>query len=320
MIDKPGLISGLPMSAYLADPVVSPSLSSSIAITLLQDSPFHAWANHPRSPKPITRKGNKEASIGSVAHALILEKSDADVVVIDPRDYPSKPKRKGEAGSIPKGWTNVAIREAQQAVLEDGKTPLLPDEMQTCRNMVEALHEYVARSEIAGVFDGGEAETTAVSQEGPVWLRARPDWITHDRRIVVHLKTTARSARPDRFIRGLLPSMGYDLALAFYQRVIAGATGVMPEKYCILVQEQTPPFCPSLISLSPAYASIVEGEIDRAINTWSECMRKGYWPAYPTRICYAEPKPWQIADAEEAAIEHFMTPNDPLQEEHGVQI
>lgn len=320
MIAAPGIYSGIPMSAYLADPCVTPSLSSSAAITLLQDSPFHAWANHPRNPKPIARKGSKEMSIGTVAHALMLEKSEDDIVVVDPRDYPSKPKRKGEEGSIPKGWTNAAMKEVKESILEEGKTPLLLDEMQTCRNMVEVLQEYVATSELAGVFDSGEAETTAVAQEGPVWLRCRPDWITNDKRIVVHLKTTARSARPDRFIRGLLPSMGYDLALAFYQRVLAGATGIVPDKYCILVQEQTPPYCASLVSLSPAYASFVEADIDRAISTWRECMRTGRWPAYPTRICYAEPKPWQLAEAEERQIEGFLGTPDPMQEEHGIQI
>lgn len=320
MIDKPGIFSALPMGTYLADPCPAPSLSSSIAVKLLQDSPFHAWAHHARNPKCIPRKASKEMNLGTVAHALALEKSVADVVVIDPKDYPSRPKRKGEAGSIPRGWTNVAIKEARGIAIEDGKTPLLPDEMQTCRNMVEALLEYVERSEIRGVFDHGESEVTAIAQEGPVWLRCRPDWITHDKSIIVHLKTTARSAKPERFARGLLPSMGYDLALAFYQRVIAGAVGgsTVP-RYCILVQEQTPPYCPSLVSLNPEYESIMVREIETAVTTWRECMRTNRWPAYPTRIHYAEPKPWQIAEVEEREIEGFLGTPDPLQIEYGVQ-
>lgn len=313
MIDKPGLLSGIPMDVYLSDPVVAPSLSSSIAITLLQKSPLHAWANHPRNPKRLPRDDSRVASIGTVAHALLLEKSEDNVVVLDPQDYI------GKRGGVPKGYTNDAIREARDAAIADGKTPLLLEDMNTCRGMLEAATEYVARSEIAGIFDQGEAEATAIAQEGPVWLRARPDWITHDRRVVVHLKTTARSARPDTFIRGLLPSMGYDLALAFYSRVLAGATGVMPEKSCILVQEQEAPYACSLIGLSPAYADIADRQIENAITTWRECMRAGHWPAYPSRIAYAEPKPWQIAEVEEEEIRHFMTPNDPLQEKHGVQ-
>jgi hypothetical protein len=311
MIDKPGIISGLPMSEYLADPCPVPSLSSGCACTLLQQSPFHAWACHPRNPKPLPRDGSRVASIGTVAHALLLENCEDSVAVLDPQDYI------GKRGGVPKGFTNDAIRDARDAAIADGKTPLLIEDMQSCRAMRDAALEYVARSEIASAFKSGEAEATAIAQEGAVWLRCRPDWITHDKSVVVHLKTTARSARPESFIRGLLPSMGYDIALGFYARVIAAASGIVPDVHCILVQEQEPPYACSLIGLSPAYVDIVDRQVEQAISTWRECMRTNHWPAYPTRIAYAEPKPWQIADAEEQEIRNFMP--DPLQERHGVQ-
>lgn len=320
-IDKPGIYSGVPMDAYLSDPVITPSLSSSIAITLLQKSPFHAWAEHARNPKRIPRDESKVASIGTVAHALLLEKSEDCVTVLDPNDYV------GKRGGVPKGYTNDAIREARDAAIAEGKTPLLLEDMQACRAMRDAALEYVAAlrndregSAIAEALDSGEAETIAVSQEGPIWLRCRPDWITHDRRVVIHFKTTARSARPETFIRGLLPSMGYDLALGFYSRVIAGATGIAPEVHCILAQEQTAPYACSLIGLNPAYTQIVDRQIEIAVNTWAQCMKSNRWPAYPARICYAEPRPWQLAEVEEQEITEFMTEADPLQAAHGVQI
>lgn len=311
-LDAPGVFSGIPMDVYLTDPVAVPSLSSSVAITLIQQSPFHAWARHPRNPKCLSRDESRVASIGTVAHALLLEKSEDQVVVLDPQNFI------GKRGGIPKGYTNDAIREARDDALAEGKTPLLLEDMITCRAMRDAAQEYIAHSELAGVFDAGESEATVVAQEGATWLRCRPDWISHDKSVVVHFKTTARSARPESFIRGLLPSMGYDLALAFYGRVIAGATGVVPKIHCILAQEQDPPYCCSLIALSPAYADITDGQIDRAIITWRDCMRTGRWPAYPSRICYAEPKPWQMAEAEEEQINFYA--RDPEQVKHGIQI
>lgn len=320
MIDTPGLYSGIPMAAYLADPCIAPSLNATTAITLLQQSPLHAWTYHPRHPKPQPREDSHEANIGTVAHAMLLERSEENVVMLDPKDYI------GKRGGIPKGYTNDAIREARDAAYAEGKTPLLPPQMDACRAMRDAALAYLADLKkdrrgrvIAEAFEQGESETVAVAQEGPIWLRCRPDWISNDRSVAVHLKTTARSAKPSTFIRGLLQSMAYDVALAFYQRVIAGAIGQAPEVYCILAQEQAPPYACSLIGLNPEYAAIVEQKVETAVTTWARCMSSGKWPAYPTEICYAEPRPWQLAEAEEEMIEGFGKP-DPLQVEHGFQI
>lgn len=311
-IDKAGIYSGLPMAAYLADPCVEPSLSSSIAITMLQKSPFHAWANHARNPKRITRDDSKVADIGSVAHELLLEKSENSVCVINPEDYP------GKRGGVPVGWTNDAIREARDAARAEGKTPLLLEDMDTCRAMLAAANEFIARSQIAGVFDAGEAEAVAISQEDDVWLRCRPDWLTHDKSLAVHLKTTARSAEPDSFIRGLLCSMGYDVALAFYARVIEGATGSAPSS-CILVQEQAAPYACSLIGLSPGMMDIAERKVEQAIKTWRRGIHTNCWPAYPTSICYAEPRDWQLYEIEDRELRAAAERGDTLQEEYGLQ-
>lgn len=309
-IDKPGLYGGIPMAAYLADPCVAPSLSSSIAITLLQQSPFHAWSQHPRHPKPLPRDDSRVASIGTVAHALVLERSEDSVVVLDPHDFT------GPRGGVPKGYTNDLIRAARDEAIADGKTPLLLKDMETCRAMRDAMLEYIERCEIADAFKAGEAEMTAVAQEGPIWLRARPDWISADRKTVIHLKTTARSAKPESFIRGLLPSMAYDVALMFYQRVLAGATGIIPERNVILCTEQEPPYCSSLIALDPQYEAIAQSQVERAVRTWAQCMKSGVWPAYPTRIAYAEPKPWMLAEEEEKAI-FGLGDYDPKQQAAG---
>lgn len=319
-MSAPGLYSGIPMGAYLADPCPVPSLNATTAITMIQESPLHGWTFHPRHPKPQPREDSQEANIGTVAHAMLLERSEDCAVMLDPNDYI------GKRGGVPKGYTNDAIREARDAVYAEGKTPLLPHQMEACRSMRDAALAYLEALKknrrgrvIAQAFEHGESETVAVAQEGPIWLRCRPDWISNDRGVAVHLKTTARSAKPTTFIRGLLPSMGYDLALSFYQRVIAGAIGQAPETYCILAQEQSPPYACSLIGLNPQYAEIMEQKIELAIATWARCMKTGEWPGYPTEICYAEPKPWQIAEAEEEMIEGFLGKPDPAQMEHGIQ-
>jgi hypothetical protein len=302
-----GIFSDIPMERYLADPCAAPSVSSGCVHTLLTRSPFHAWADHPKNPHRIPGDESTDMDIGTLAHALLLEKSEERAAVIDPHEYP------GLRGGIPKGWTNDAIRAARDQARAAGRVPILLADMERVRAMRDAALEYIAKSEIADVFDEGEAETTVIAQEGDVWLRARPDWITNDRSFHVSFKTTPGSAEPMSFVRYRMSSLGYDTALRFYARAIAGATGHEPAS-CILIQESQPPYRCAMVGLAPALADLCDRKVSRAIEIFGDCLKRGRWPEYPHRICYADPMPWQEAQFEERqAI-------DPLQEKEGLQI
>lgn len=305
-ISAPGIFSDIPFSVYLADPCPLPSLSSGGAHTILSQSPAHCWADHPRNPKRIPGDESTDMDIGSIAHELFLEGSEARAVVVDPRDYT------GSRGGVPKGWTNDAIRAVRDQARAEGKIPILVKDMERVRAMLSVARAYVEASQIADVFKKGEAEATVIACEGDLWLRARPDWITHDRKFTVHYKTTPGSAEPNGFIRGRLFSLGYDVSIAFYERAIAAACGAPPDS-CILLQETKPPYACSLIGLDPTLHDIAERKVDLALRIWADCRKRGQWHAYPSQICFAEPKPWQIAEAEERDL------LDPLQDEHGVQ-
>ena len=115
---------------------------------------------------------------------------------------------------------------------------------------------------------------------------------------ILHYTTTEASANPAAFIRGLLPSMGYDMALAFYRRGLEALGGPQDALHVILAQEQGAPYACSLIDLSRVYAAIADEKVERAINLWRKCMKSGKWPAYPAAIHSAEPTAWQLAEAE----------------------
>ena len=277
------------MAAYLADPAEQPSLSSSIAHKLITRSPLHAWRDHPRLGGAV-REDSGVADIGTVAHDLLLG-GEGKICVIDPNNYPST------TGTIPDGWTNKAIRAARDQARANGLTPILAGAMAGARAMVKAAHEFIATSEIAGVFDAGEAELTVIEQIDGVWLRCRPDWMSD--RYLLHYKTTKASAAPEAFIRGIMPSMGYDMAMAFY----AVCTPMSGRLHRMLVQEQDAPYACSLIALSPALLEISLLKVRRAIALWEQCMLSGTWPGYSSRVHYAEPTPWALAAAESAMSE-----------------
>src|SRR5688572_24266058 len=58
---------------YHLDPCVTPSLSSSIAHTLVTKSPLHAWTEHPRFGA-LRSESSKAQDEGSIIHKLLLGK------------------------------------------------------------------------------------------------------------------------------------------------------------------------------------------------------------------------------------------------------
>lgn len=298
---NPGIYTSeqVPMAQYLADELANvPSLSSGAAHRIIHRSPHHAWFEHPRLG--AGRKEDTSATdTGSLAHEMLLG-GDGKICVIKPEDYRSKPTKDEPLGSTPKGWTNNAIREARDTARENGLLPVLPWDIADARMMAEKAREFLATTEIAGVLDHGQGEATVIHQEGDTWFRSRPDWINDRMRVVLHYKTTKASANPEPFIRGVMNSFGYDMALAFYRRCWESlGDGYRDWLHVILAQEQDAPYACSLVGLSPVSWSIAEGKVQCAVMIWQRCMQSGVWPAYSSQIHYADPTAWQLAQAEE---------------------
>jgi hypothetical protein len=279
----------LSMGEYLALPYVSASLLHNV----LAYSPAHAkfWQQN--------RDDASEASdTGTAIHDALLEGMDR-IVAIDAPD-----------------WRTKAAKEARDVARLDGKIPMLAHKVKNVEGAVNAAHKFIGASPLAGIFTSGKPEQTLIWEEGGLRCKARPDWLTNDRDILLHLKTTKGSANPEVWIRSQLEPMGYDVALAWYQRAIEQFVDADSCEHVVLVVEQEAPHGCSLISLDPAMWSIAHAKVARALATWQRCVAAGRFPAYPSAIHYAEPKPWQLAQEEEAQLGVVF---DQLQEEQGLQ-
>ena len=272
-----GIFGSITPASYHADCCEKPSLSSSIAHILLTQSPMHAWFKHPRLNPHYRPDHDSRFDIGTAAHAMLLEKDQSNIVRLEFDDY-----RKKDA------------KQARDEARAQGKTPILAKHYAACDAMVRAAHNALDASELAGVFDHGAPEQTAIWQDGGAYCRSRFDWITDDRQIIVDYKT-AENASPDGFIRRM-PSLGYLTQAAFYLRG-ARALGFNP-RFVFMVQEIEPPYACSFVSLSPAMQEIADANVDHALEAWKDCLRTGKWHGYPTRICYAEPTSWQLTEYE----------------------
>lgn len=266
----------IPAAVYHADPCPQPSLSSSVARTLLAYSPEHARYQHPRL-NPDYAPGESEIfDLGTAAHAYLLE-GEMGFEIIDAAD-----------------WRTKAAREARDAARLLGKTPILAHRWDGVKAMVDLIMERL--SDFEGEprpFTKGQPEQTLIWQDGGVWCRARLDWLHSDHRTVDDLKTVSGSANPETWGRSLW-GMGYDVQAAFYLRGVKAVFGT-DAQFRFVVAEHEPPYALSVCALDPAGLELADRKVRRAINLWRACLEDGHWPGYATHTCTIDLPPWEEA-------------------------
>lgn len=293
---KPGL-HPVSMAAYCADQLLDvPTLNAGTAHRIYTRSPYHAWFEHPRLNPNCPPDHSKPADVGTAAHALLLQSDESGIAVIDAGDFRTK-----------------AAREQRDSAYANGQTPVLACKLDEVRLMVKVARTFIEHSEIKGVFESGLPEQTVVTQIDGVWCRARPDWLNDE--LCLHYKT-CMNAEPSGWIRGQLQSQGYDIAHQFYEQALQ--TIGRDVRSVFLVQEAEAPYACSLVGLNPAMQDLAARKLAIAMRLWRRCLERDEWPAYPTRICYAEPKPWQIAELDEVEMRGFMEV-DEVQQREGLE-
>jgi hypothetical protein len=272
MIESPGIYT-IPLIDYIADPCPDPSLSASVAHTLITESPIHAFIQHPRLNKGRIDAGSTKMDIGTIVHGLVLEGDESRLVIVEADD-----------------WRTKVAKETRDAARLAGLVPVLAGDMGMIREIAASAKSAIASSELAWAFtpEAGKAEQTLIWQEGEIWLRSRPDWLTNDHRLIIDLKTTAGSAEPSQWIRTMLGN-GNDL------QAVLGLRGILhlnPKSRCAFVfwvVEQNPPYASSVIGLSPQFLEMSEHKVERAIREWTDCVTTNTWPGFPSQVCWIEP-------------------------------
>jgi hypothetical protein len=282
---KPGLYDAIPSVDYHADfDSRYPTLSASIANTLINQSPLHAWTAHPRLNPNYVPYDDSKFDVGTVAHAMLLE----GTANVDVSDYPD--------------WRTKDARESRDASRANGRTPLLAHQFEEVLGMCNAVADQLAQFNATPVpLTGGKPEQTMVWQDAQtgVWCRARIDWLHDDLSAIDDLKTTTRSAHPEAFAKNLY-SYGCDVQAAFYLRGMSslhqdslyhpGATS-----WRWIVVETSPPYGLSVVEPGPAVLELADAKVDAALKLWAECLERDTWPGYPAKVATAELPAWEEA-------------------------
>jgi hypothetical protein len=283
----------VPMSRYVKDDfTLPPTLNSGLAHVLLTKSPAHVRYLHPKLNPAWVQDDDRDFDLGTCVHAVLLEGKSLNVL------------------SFPDYRTNAA-KQARQDAKDGGMIPVLVHQASDVAAMVAQARALLASSpDLKGYdFADGETERTLIWQQSETWLRARPDWISRDRKLVISVKTTRQTAEPDGVMRGPLLSHAWDLQAAFELAGIKAATGIQPTHYVWCVIECEPPFACSLAGLAPMTRDLGEQKLRRAVHLWAACLASDHWPAYGEHVFYPDPPEWAMV---RFAERHMF--NDPADE------
>jgi hypothetical protein len=265
---------------YLNDPCPVPSLSQSIAHTLITRSPAHARLQHPQLGGRL-RKPTKEMNTGSLIHSLILERG-ARIKIIDADDYRTK-----------------LAKEARDEAFEQGEIPVLRDAFEHVQFAAQAIRKNIAEF---GIKLDGEAELKIAWEEEdgygrPVLCRGMLDLFQRhgDRAIAFDLKTNETSA-PSACTRKVM-DFGYAIQHAAYTSALSKLYPELAGKidFVFLFAEIEPPYAVTPARLDGGFRSIGESRWLRAVEIWSRCMRTKTWPAYATEVVTLEAPVWAMA-------------------------
>ena len=280
MITEPGIYATLSPAEYHADPAPVPSLSASVAIALVTQTPFHAWMKHPRlcaewreELKLDQQETSSAKALGSVAHELLLGRGHG-IHVIQAANYRTK-----------------AAQEERDKALDGGAVPCLEHELEQAEEVVDCIRQGLkaipgAERAFDTTADPIGAEVAALWREPSidVWGRILVDW-WHTPGEVWDLKTTT-AGLSDEALRRKIANDHLDLRCAWYER---GVARLFPEfagriRVNLVFVEQKPPYEVRVVRLGPATLAVGHKKVAHALGLWAHCLRTGQWPGYPREI------------------------------------
>jgi hypothetical protein len=269
---------------YHADPCPSPSLSHSIAHTLITQSPRHAWLEHPRlGGANRARVSTRAMDEGSILHKLLLGAGAAfEMVVAD-------------------DWRTKAAREAKEAILEARKIPILAHQFEKLNKAAERIFKNAAdqgfplqgHPEVAIEFTDFADQR---NREREVLCRCRIDMIAPDHRLY-DLKKVA-SAHPSDLAKKIV-EYGYDIQdhayTTAYEQLKPEALG--RTDYVFLFCEIEPPYEVVGARLDGAHREIGKRRWNKALFEWDRLMTEGSfpWPGYADGAITLSPPAWVLS-------------------------
>lgn len=277
-IDLPlGLVDGMPMADYLADPGVSNSMLRS-----LLDTPAHCFALHIAPDRPA-RTSTEAQELGTLAHCAVLEPGEFDArYVVLPDDAPPRPSvrqwnaKKPSASSVDamEWWSEFNHRAA-------GRTVITGDEASGAQKQRDALLKVGKLRELLTAPD-------SVREVSAFWLdkgtrrrcRARPDnLVFHSAREVSVLDVkSVRSLTRDGIMRAVTEH-GYHRSQVHNINGLR-ALGFKVRDFAFGFVSSAYPYLAAAFLIDEESIAQAEDEVGELMAQFDACSRSGNWPAF----------------------------------------
>jgi hypothetical protein len=259
-----------------------PSLSQSIAHTLVTRSPAHAYAQHPRLGGQA-RESTKATDQGEIIHALLLGKgSQVEVLHFD-------------------NYRKKIAQELRDAARDAGRVPMLEREYV---GIVTAAAEISHRLAAFGIVLDGVSEVALEWSEqgahGPVLCRGKLDHLKnatiYDVKKIESADALSRSR--SAYAYGMdIQSAAYISAVEKLNPALSGRVEYVP-----LFVEIEPPYAVVPAPLDDVLMESGRRRWAQAVNLWEMCTREDRWPSYTETITTTEAPGWLRAQMEAEMI------------------
>lgn len=262
---------------YHSDPYPTPTLSASIAHTMISRSPLHAWHQHPRLGGG-SRTSSAPMDLGSVVHELLLGKG-AGYEVLPYDDFRTK-----------------EAREAKAAAINAGLIPIKTDDFQEAKAVASAVRSRVSAFGIDLDSPTAMREQAMTFEVNGVACRCMMDYVDFESGVIIDLKTT-EDAHPSKLRRKMV-DYGYDIQEAAYRSALKYLVPelVDKEQFKFLFVEVSAPHVVLPVVSSGTMRRLGELKWQRAVETWGKCLAENKWPGYSESEVSIEPMPWAVSE------------------------
>ena len=254
---EPGFHKDCPAHLYHSDPCERPSLSSSIAKVIVEETPLKAWLAHPRLNLGYQEEADSKFDLGSAVHDWLSSGGGRIRVLVGFDDFKTK-----------------AAQTARDEARAEGMIPLLVKHSEQAGRIVEQVLDVLDRRKI----NLGSQESVFVANDHGALVRAMMDGF--DPPNIWDFKITGCNLASDNAVGRHLVDMQYDLRAAFYVRV---AELVFPAlagrlKYSWIMVEKDPPHGVRIVECDGTFKEMGGRKYRHALGLWKQCVDSEHWP------------------------------------------
>jgi hypothetical protein len=264
IIHSPGFYDGVRAVDYHADPAPEPSLSSTIARTIINRSLRHAFLEHRRLGCTEPKKSTAAMDRGTLVHALLAGTVSHEI----------------EVGKFPTFRSKLA-QEWEAEVARHGRIAVLEDDYRNGVKIADAIREKATRGTTVDPFEDAKPEVSAFWQKKGAWFRARYDrLILNDSEpsTVWDWKTTTDVSIGA--VKRTMRKYGLHHQAAHY---LAGLDALRPQfarlhSFVFVFVEDEPPYSVRRYCVGGDTHACAAIEMDAAHEAWIKAVATGEWP------------------------------------------